>query len=540
MTRGAWLAIGSIAAGSGAMLAGIGLMASSGYLISRAAERPPIVDLMLIFVAVRFFGLARPALRYAERIASHELTFRLLKVVRTWFAGALLPLSAGQLAQYRSGDLLSRLASDVDALQESYLRVIAPALVAVIVAMVTAAGLAFADVRIAAIVTVMLIVFGVAYSWLAYRQARDMGARRNAIRRDFSADLVAVVQGIDDVLTSGGEERLLARLGEHQRRLDALESRDARALAVHASVGVLIMLVGAWIVLFVSVRGAAAGAISPIWIAPWLLVGIAAFECVEGLPAAWQSAGQIRDSAQRVLDVIRTPPAVAECGRPVPLGAMAPGIELARVTFGYAHTSVLRDVSLRIHPGEHVAVIGATGAGKSTFLALLARAWDPVAGAVCFDGVDLRLVDLEDLRAHTAWLPQHVHVFNDTLRENVRLPAANATDDEIIDVLSWAGLGPFLDRAPQGLGTVLGEQGTRMSAGERQRLGLARIFLTNATLVLADEPTANLDPRSERNLLETLSAWARHRTLVLVSHRPAARRYVNRVLRLERGTIAAR
>jgi ATP-binding cassette subfamily C protein CydC len=318
-----------------------------------------------------------------------------------------------------------------------------------------------------------------------------------------------------------------------------MEHRDGRTLALHAAAGTVATLTAAWCVLVLTLEDVTTGQLAPVWIAPLMLATIAAFDCVEGLPAAWQFAGQTRDSAQRVLEIARTAPALSQPACALHMDATAPALVFDEVSFGYGVSRVLDAVSFHIQPGEHVAVVGATGAGKSTLLALLMRGWDPSSGTVRMNRADVRDFDLRDLRAHTAVLPQHVHVFNETLRDNVRLARPQATDDELLAVLARAGLADFVAHAPRGLDTRLGEQGTRMSAGERQRLGLARLLLTDATLVLADEPTANLDARSERALLVTLCEWARGRTLVLVSHRRAALAHAERVFTLAAGRITA-
>lgn len=540
MKRAAWLAAASLSAGSGTLLAGLGLIGTAGYLISRAAERPPILDLVLLFVAVRCFGLTRPVLRYLERLASHDLMFRILKTVRGWFVGALLPLSHGQLMAFRSGDLLSRMAADVDALQESYLRVGAPALVAIAVSTALTAGLALLDLRLASWVLGLLLAYGIGWSWFAYRQSRASGNRRNDTRRTFSADLVATMQARDDVLACGFEDRAARRFAGLQHHLDALDTREGRRLALHAAAGVAFMLLASWAVLVICLDAVYKGHMPAVWIAPLVLVTIASFEAVEGLPAAWQSAVQTRDSGRRVLEIMRTRPAVVEAHAPRLIHQGAPSIHLHRVTFNYpGGATVLRGVSCEIAAGEHLAVVGDTGAGKSTLLALLMRSWDPTDGAVYISGTDLREAALDQFRTQLAVLPQHVHVFNDTLRENVRLGRRAATDTEVRRAVSRAGLGRFLSRAECGLDTRLGEHGVRMSAGERQRLSLARALLTDATLVLADEPTANLDAASERAFFATLHEWARGRTLVVVSHRQAALRSADRVLALRHAQLLA-
>jgi thiol reductant ABC exporter CydC subunit len=533
-----WLAAASVAAGAGTILAGVGLLATSGFLVSRASQQPPILELTLVFVAVRFFGLTRPALRYLERIASHELTFRVLLVVRRWFVAALLPLSQGQLAGFRSGDLLSRLAADVDALQNAFLRVVAPAIVAVLASAVVVTGLAFIDRTLALVVCALLIVHGVFWSWIAERQARAMAAARNQLRRALSADLVALLQGLEDVLAFGHEDAALRRFADGQRRMDAAEMTDGRRLANHVAVGTAGAGLAFWCALALTLHAAAAG-LPPVWIAALVLATVAAFESVEGLPAAWQFAGHTRDSARRVLDVVGTVPAVAESARARPLaGRRAPDVAFHDVTFGYGATTVLRDVSLQIRSGEHVGIVGPTGAGKSTLLTLLMRGWDPSTGHITIDGLDLREISLRDLRRNLAVLPQQVHVFNHTLRENVRLARAAASDQDVTNALERAGLAGFLDGLPRGLDTMMGEYGARMSAGERQRLGFGRILLTDAPLVLVDEPTAHLDPARGHQLLGALSVWARDRTMLVVSHNSAALSYVHRVVLVSGGRVS--
>jgi thiol reductant ABC exporter CydC subunit len=538
MTRLGWRIAGGLAAGTGTLLAGLGLMVTAAYLIARAAERPPILDLMLLFVAIRFFGLTRPALRYVERLLSHDAMFRVLTRVRMWFMSALLPLSPGQLAGYRAGDLLSRLAADVDALQESYLRVLAPATVAVLVSTIAIAGFAIVDPRIALVVLAALVSYGAGWSWLAFHQSRDIGERRNTVRRTFSAELVGMLQGADDILACGYEDRALQRLAALQQQSNRLERRDGRTLGLQAAAAIVFVMGTAWVVLALSLQAAAAETMSPLWIAPLMLAAVVAFESVEGLPAAWLYAAQTRDSARRVLAVARTRPAVVETDQPVQLPRTAPRVHVDRITFRYPDAPpVLERLSLHVSPGEHVAIAGATGAGKSTLLSLLMRNWDPQHGRISIGGVDLRLLGLEAFRAQVAVLPQEVHVFNETLRDNVRLARRAARDAEVCDALRRAGLDAFLAAAAHGLDTRLGEHGARMSAGERQRLSLARALLTDATLVLADEPTAHLDADTERAFLAELSRWARHRTLIVASHRPAVLAVADRVFTLADGTL---
>jgi thiol reductant ABC exporter CydC subunit len=528
----------SVLAGAATILAGVGLIATSGFLVSRAAERPPILDLMVVFTTVRFFGLARPVLRYAERLVSHDLTFRILAAVRRWFVAALLPLSQGQLAGYRAGDLLSRLASDVETMQEAWLRVAAPAAVATLTTIIVVAALAWIDLALGLVVCAIIVFNGLVWSWIAHRMATGLGARQNAHRRALSADLVMVTQGLEDILAFGHERAALERVAARQRDLDALEDQYGGRQALHTAAGLILTNLAFAAALLLTLAAADAGQLPPVWIAAISLAVVASFEAIEGLPAAWQFAARTAESAARVHEVAVTRPAVVEDPFPVRLTiAPVPALEFRDVTFGYGGRNILEHVSLCCGPGEHVLVTGATGSGKSTLLSVAMRAWDPTNGHVTLNGVDMRYLGLADLRQAIAVLPQQIHVFNATLRENVRLARSSATDAEVIEALRRAQLTGFLDRLPQGLDTVLGEFGATISAGERQRLGFARLLLTEASVVLADEPTANLDVTCEQAILDELSAWAEGRTMILVSHRPIARVAVDRVLSIRDGKI---
>ena len=519
--RTRWLVLASLAAGTGTILGGIGLMGMSGLLISRAAERPPILDLIVLFVAVRFFGLLRPALRYAERLASHDVTFRMLLAVRCWFYQALVPLAPARLIGFRSGDLLSRVADDVESLQDAYLRVAAPAVVAGAVSAVVIAGLALVDARLAAAVLLLLAANGLAAPAAARRLARGLGERRNEQRGALAAHLVTTLQGLEDALAFGHEGDSLSRVAAHQRALDEVERRHGLRLACNAAAGAAVSGAALWISLALTVAVAVTGGIPPVWIAALVLGVLAAFEAVEPLPNAWQFRDQVEDAGRRVLQVIETPPAVTDPARARMLQRHSPpAVVFDRVSFAHdGQRPVFRELSFVVEPGEHVLVTGPTGVGKSTLLQLLVRVWDPASGRITIGGVDLRDVRLRDLRTAMAVLPQEVHVFNETLRDNLRLARPPAADAELTVALERAGLRGFLDGLPGGLDTYLGEHGTRMSAGERQRLGLARVLLTDARLVLVDEPTAHLDPEHERAVFETLAAWGQGRTLLVATHR---------------------
>jgi len=535
--------------GAGTVLAGIGLMVTAAYLIARTAERPPILDLMIVFVVVRFFGLARPALRYADRIVSHDVTFRLLHDVRGWFIAALLPLAPARLVEFRSGDLLARLASDVDSLRDVHLRLVAPALIALAVGGIVVTSVALVDRRLALAVLVLLLANGVAWPWLTRKATTGLGRQRNLLRAAMSARLVPMLQGLADLLTLGGEARELAKVMHQQAQVAAIDRREATVLAWQAAAAAITAQLAWWAALLLLVPRAINGEIAGIWVAVLALGIIAAFESVEGLPAAWQAYEPVADASLRVWQVIDAKPCVADptiaeqaAFAATPSSASAgrlPAIRLSGVTFRYDARVVLNGVRLDVAPGEHVAIVGSSGSGKSTLLALVARVWDPSQGTVEVMGVNARHVALDQVRATMAVMPQQVHIFDDTLRENLRLTAPAATDADLARVIGWARLGTLVASLPDGLETRVGERGSRLSAGERQRLGLARLMLSDAPLVLVDEPTAHLDAETERDVLCTLRDWAHGRAMLLVTHRPAGLEGMDRILRLDAGVLTS-
>jgi ATP-binding cassette, subfamily C, bacterial CydC len=544
-TRALWpsaLALAAVAAAIGAALSAVGLMAAAGYLVSRAASRPPILDLALVFVAVRFFGLARPALRYAERIVAHDVTLRLLQRVRRWFCDALVTLAPPQLLAWRSGDLLARLAGDVDTLQDAFIRLAAPTIVAIVVSAVTAAALVTFDRLLAGLFVLVVVANGIVWPLCVVRATRGAGRARNAERAALGADLVTLFQGLDDAIAFGQEDAQRARLASRQETLDRLDRRFGLIEAWHATMGVAWSGLGAGAVLLVLAQRVHADRLDGVWVAALTLAVLAALEAVDGLPQAWQAREQIADAARRVFEVVDAPPARVECSTPEhrPPSTSAPSVRMDGVSFSYgSHGDVaaLEEVAFDVSPGEHVAIVGPSGSGKSTLLGLLCRVMDPTGGRILLDEYDLSSLALDDLRRSLALVPQQVHVFDDSLRENVRLARPDASDEEVRRVLSVVRLGALAEQ--RGLDARPGEAGARLSAGERQRLGIARVLLTDAPLVLVDEPTAHLDAETEREVLAAIRTWSAGRTLLLASHRLSCVHRFDRLLVLDAGRVVA-
>jgi ATP-binding cassette subfamily C protein CydC len=539
----------------------VGLMATGAWLIAAAALHPSIAALQVAIVGVRFFGIARGAFRYAERLTSHNATFKLLREVRVWFYERLEPLAPAALSQHESGDLLARMLDDVDELQNLYMRVIGPPLVALLTgaAMLIFTGL-FAPI-LAPLLLAFYMVGGIGVPLLVWRLADRPGREAVAQRAELNAALVAGIQGMDDLLAYNAEPRYLGRI----RSLSAaLAERQQNLTRIDALQEGLMILIGGGAM--VAILAAAISRVEGVGLAAVVLGVAASFEAITALPEAGQSLGAIRASARRLFEVLDAQPAVedppdgkvgtrhAVSPQPSPDWAAANSrgeiylapttydLRIHDLTFSY-HTAdppALRSISLSLETGQRLAVVGPSGAGKSTLANLLLRFWDVPPGAITIGGHDVRDYPAEVVRGWFGVLPQRAYLFNATLRENLLIANPAASESDLVAACQHAQIHDFIASLPEGYETPVGEHGAKLSGGERQRLALARAFLKDAPILLLDEPTANLDAATERAVIDTLLHPSRRRSLLLITHRLIHMAAFDTILVLDGGQIVER
>lgn len=539
LRRHPWRTLASILAASATVLAGVGLMSTSGHLISRAALQPPILELMVLLVGVRFFGIARAVLRYAERLVSHDLTFKLLLELRGWFYDRLEPLAPAGLAGFRAGDLLSRIIGDVETLQHLYLRVVAPVFVAGLVSLIVVAGLAWFDPGIALATLGFLLLNGVGVPILVRRLARGLGDRQVRLRGELNTFLVDRIQGLPDLLACGMEDEAGRKVESLSRELETLQRRQAGISGLQEGLGHLTAFAGLWTTLWLAIPLIQSGRLEGVVLALLALGVLSSFEAVQGLGPAFQHLESSATAASRLYAILEQPPPVTVLEQASPLPE-SHAIGCEGVCFAYDGRDVLQNIDFRLEPGRRIAVVGASGSGKSTLLDLLLRFRDPRAGRVTFGGVDLRHLDPERLRTRFAVMSQDTHLFDTTVRANVALARPNTPEPALHEVLTRVGLKDWLAGLPAGLDTLCGEHGHRFSGGERRRLALARALLQDAPVLLLDEPFANLDRHGERSLLETIRRIDDGRSVLLITHRLIGMDRWDEILVLQDGCLVER
>ncbi|MGF1471237.1 MAG: thiol reductant ABC exporter subunit CydC [Rubrobacteraceae bacterium] len=537
-----WQVALAVFLGVATVVSNVGLLSTAAYVISAAALVPFISMLALPIFFVRVFSVTRSFSRYFERLVSHDATFKLLGRVRTWFFGRLEPLAPGNLLRYRSGDLLARISRDVEELENVYVRVTGPVVIAAM-----AAGLAFGIFYrffspILALVTLaFLLVAGAGVPVLVRFLARGLGKRELELRAELNAQIIDGIQGVQDLLAFGRERDQQEKVVVLGRKLNRIQKRMAFITGLQSSLGDLLMNLAVISALAITIPLVAAGELRGVFLAFIALVVLGSFEAVQPLGTAFQFLGRSLAAGERLFEIADSKPDVTDPAKPVPVPE-DPSLEFERVRFRYGsdESLALEDVSLTLEPGSRLAVVGPSGSGKSTLANLAFRFWDPESGEVRLGGRDVRDYAQEDLRSRIGLLSQQEHIFNDTLLQNLRLADPQADEAALEKALELAQLSKLVDRLPQGLDTHLGEQGLKLSGGERQRVAIARTFLKDAPILILDEATANLDPITEKEVLGAGRELMRGRSTLLITHRLVELESVDEILVLDNGRVVER
>ncbi|WP_369029093.1 thiol reductant ABC exporter subunit CydD [Streptomyces adonidis] len=531
------LLLGSLALGSA-----VGLMATSGWLISRASQQPPVLYLMVAVTATRAFGIGRAVFRYAERLVSHDAVLRMLADTRVAVYRRLERLAPAGLRTTRRGDLLSRLVADVDALQDYWLRWLLPAGAALVVSAASVGFTAWLLPEAGAVLAAGLLAAGVGVPLVTNAVARR-AERRLAPARGALATHVA------DLLTGTAESTVAGALNartEEVRRADSaltrIASRAATATALGDGLTALLSGLTLAATALVGAQAVADGRLGGVVMAVVVLTPLAAFEAVLGLPLAVRYRQRVRRSAERVYEVLDAPEPVREPEQPrqAPLSPFPVVVKELAARHAGQHRDALARLDLTLDEGRRIAVVGPSGSGKTTLAQVLLRFLDADAGSYTLGGVDAYTLDGDDVRRLVGLCAQDAHLFDSSVRENLLLARKDATEDDLRGALARARLLDWAESLPDGLDTLVGEHGARLSGGQRQRLALARALLADFPVLVLDEPAEHLDLPTADALTADLLDATKGRTTLLITHRLAGLDAVDEVIVLDGGRVVQR
>ena len=515
----------------------VALLGTSGWLISRAAELPPVLTLTVAAVLVRTFAIGRGLMRYLERLVGHDAAFRGLTVLRVRVYRSLESITPLGLARFTRGDLLARLGADVDAALDLPLRVVLPWVQASLVALATSAFVLWLLPDSGILIAILSGLAVLAWPWLVGRVVRRAEGSVAPSRGALTQTLVAMLDAAPILTAFGASRPALDTVRRRNDALTAAETKEAGALGVGAAVGLFLQGLAVAGALALAVPKVVDGQLAPVWLAVIALLPLALFDVINTVPAAAIARERVRGSARRIEEI-------AEATVPTEQGVHSVGtagfaslrLRGASARWPGADHDSLIDVDLELHPGQRVLIMGPSGSGKSTLAAVI-MGFLPYRGSAQLNGVEISALGSDQVTERIGLLSQHSHVFDTSVEENVRLGRVDASVEEIWDVLARARLADWVRSLPEGANSRVGAFGARMSGGERQRLALARLLLANRPAVVLDEPTEHLDRQTAAAVETTIADQTRGIASIVISHQVVGD--VDLVIEMNAGRIVA-
>ena len=521
--------------------ASIALLTLSSWFISSSALAGTAIsfNFMLPAAQIRALAITRTVGRYGERLLTHEATFRGLASIRSWFFLQMIPLVPGRLAALRSGDLLSNMTSDIDALDALYLRLLAPALVAALGVTAVVGFLYLYSPIISLTTCTLLLIAAIATPWLFNRLGLAGAEAIVVLAASFRIRQIDLLQGLSDLLANQAYSRFSRVLAQLSDLMINTQRQNNRLTAISSALILLLSQITLLTALVLAAISFQDELLSGSELALVIFCVLAAFELVTPLPQAMQMLAKTQKAAKRIRQVAKLSPSVTQPNQALAIPDNY-DLQLDNVSFRYSehHDWALKNIKLSIPQGSKLAIIGVSGSGKTSLLQLLMRYFDPEQGEIFLSGQNLRQFNSDDLLLNFGLLSQRSQLFAATIKENLLIAKPKATMAEINAAIKASGLEKLISYLPEGIDTWVGESGLKVSGGEARRIALARLYLKDAPILILDEPTEGLDAETELEIFNALAKFAANKTLIMVTHRVSGLKLVDVVYSMDKGILA--
>lgn len=530
----------SVLVGIAMIGAGIGMLGTSAYLITFAALHPSIAELQVAIVGVRFFGISRSGFRYLERVLSHSVNLKVLSNIRGWFYRKIEPLAPAGLQDYHSGDLLDRVMADIETLQDFYVRVIGPFIVAIVVTIGMSIFLGSYAAVLAWILFTGMVLNGFILPAFFMLISRDSSRDLLSSRARLSTFMLEYFQGLEDLQASDAQVHWLEKIHDSNRKFSSAQMKNGTITGFNDAIILLIANGTALAILIASIPLVNKGLISGISLAVVVLLTMASFEATNPLPFAAQNLMASLAAGRRLFEVVEGKAIGQEERQSIPTDVKIDRVEVKGVEFHYPNSDdvVLKEINLRLQKGEKIALVGPSGAGKTTLIELLLGFWKPQNGQVTFLSNDMTFNDPIQHGDIFGVISQNSYLFSESLRQNLLFAKPAATDDELIEVIRRVELFGWYEMLPNGLDTWLGERGQQMSGGERQRLAIARVLLDDSPFIILDEPTSHLDSETSHTIMVNLLSNLGSKGILLITHQMELLDDIDKIYFIKDGSVS--
>ncbi len=517
---------------------GIGLMMTSSYLIASAAIQTPIYQLQVAIVGVRFFGISRGVFRYLERYISHEVTFKLLSKLRVWFFKSLEPIVPSKKFDFTTGNLLSRSIEDIENLEHIFVRVISPPFIFVTTAILMFTLLSIFQIKYSVIFLMMFIGGAVGIPLLTYLLSKNLGEKIVSLKSQLKDIAVDSLQGLPELLVYNKQDSWKEEFNEIQNKLLDTEYKMNLIQGLHESLTGLSMNLTVLILLYASIPDVTAGKLNGIYLSVISIGIMASFEIVFQIPLAFQYLNKSIESAKRLFEITEQKITEGQTAFNYVDDFKNYNLRVDNISFSYDEKKdSIKNVTFELKQNQIIAIVGSSGAGKSTIVNLLTKLWQYDNGDIYIGNVSYKNISAEKIREIISVVPQKVHLFTGTIKENLLISKDNATDEELYHALKQAQLLDFVESLPDKLNTNIGELGKKLSGGESKRLILARALLRNSKILILDEITSQVDNITERKILESIAQLRSRYGIILITHRLVQMEMFDNILVLSNGKI---